>query len=161
MDISVWSRIFGFSAMGSHRCHFLNTPTVYFYRPLRHKLIQRYSLHHSYCPYQKYGNEKVERHSSGPKCHSNEKNPNPTIIAIPAVKIRGDHLPQGLAATCAEEIGADDISDPGANVTLEKYLPREDGTPANVKFEKFSAAVVACIVCCTPIDRPPLMFACA
>lgn len=47
-------------------------------------------------------------------------------------------------------------------MTLEKNLPREDGTPAKVKFENLSAVVVACIVfCCTPIDRPPLMFACA
>lgn len=88
----------------------------------------------------------MERQSSGPERHSNEKSPRPTIIAIPAIKIGGDHIPQGLAATCAEEIGGDETLDPGVNVTLEMFFPREDGARADVKFENWFAAVVACIV---------------
>lgn len=107
------------------------------------------------------GNTESKRLNDRPD-HSNEKHPSPTIIAIPAVKIRGDHIPQGLAATCAEEIGADDTLDPGANVTLELFIPREDGTPADVELEYFFAAVVACIVvCCTLLVRPPLIVAAA
>lgn len=102
----------------------------------------------------------MERHLPGPERHSNEKNPSPTIIAIPAVKMRGDHIPQGLAATCADEMGDDETLDPGVNVTLKMFFPGEDGESADVKLEKWFAAVVACItVCCTGLDRPPLVAA--
>lgn len=102
----------------------------------------------------------MERQSLRPDRHSNEKTPRPTIIAIPAVKIRGHHILQGLAATCAEEIGADDTLDPGANVTFEMFFPNEYGMPADLKCEDWFAAVVACsFVFCTPLERPPLIVA--
>ena len=43
---------------------------------------------------------------------------------------------------------------------LEIFFRGEDGLPADVKLENFLATVVACIeVCCTVLERPPLMVA--